>query len=76
MTDAAKALMEQLAKLPIEDRAELAAFLLESLEEPRDPMSDADFKKELYRRWRQIESGEEKGVPAEVVFRRLREKYG
>ncbi len=77
MTEAAEKLKAELAALPPEDRAELAHFLMESLDEHEetDPDWDAAWAIELERRWKEIESGKEKGVPAEEVFRRLREKY-
>jgi putative addiction module component (TIGR02574 family) len=77
MTEAAEKLKAELATLPAEDRAELAHFLMESLDEDEkaDLDWDAAWTAELERRWKEIESGKEKGVPADEVFRRLREKY-
>ena len=75
MTEAAEKLKTELAALPVEDRAELARFLMESLDET-DPGWDAAWTAELDRRWQEIESGKAVGVPGEEVFRRLREKYG
>jgi putative addiction module component (TIGR02574 family) len=63
-------------KLSTKDRADLAYFLLHSLEGEDDPAEVAKaWEKELERRWRRIESGKEKGVPAEEAMAKLREKY-
>jgi putative addiction module component (TIGR02574 family) len=59
----------QLKKLPISQQAELADFLIESLEQ-----EDA-WDKELARRVKEIKSGRARGTPAEKVFAKLREKY-
>jgi putative addiction module component (TIGR02574 family) len=59
----------QLKKLPISQQAELADFLIESLEQ-----EDA-WDKELARRVEEIKSGRARGTPAEKVFAKLREKY-
>lgn len=77
MTEAAEKLKAELAALPADDRVELAHFLMESLdeEEKADPEWDTAWTTELERRWKEIESGKEKGIPAEEVFRQLREKY-
>lgn len=75
MTQSASALKTQLAELSPEDRAELARFLLDSLEH-----SDVQWKEawieELDRRRAELRSGQVKAVPGEEVFRKLREKYG
>ena len=64
-----------LAGLSEDERAELAYFLLQSLNERRGDDSRRDLLTELDRRWHEIESGEEKGVPAEVVHARLRTRF-
>jgi putative addiction module component (TIGR02574 family) len=75
MTEAAEKLKAELAALPAEDREELAHFLFDSLEEEPDPGSDEAWIVELDRRWKEIESGKEVGIPGEEVLRRVREKY-
>ena len=55
------------------DRAELADYLLETLDSEADVA--AAWREELGRRLADIRSGKERGVPAEDVLRRLREKY-
>ncbi len=62
------------AKLSQEQRAELAHFLLESLDS-----EDVDWEKawedELDRRLEEIQSGKAVGVPLEDVLRKLRIQY-
>jgi putative addiction module component (TIGR02574 family) len=76
MTAVAEALKTQLGALPIEDRAELASFLLASLDEGADPDAEAAWDAELARRAEEIRSGRAQGEPAEEVFARLRERLG
>ncbi len=76
MTEAAEKLKAELAALPVEDRAELAHFLLESIDEETDPEAEAAWDAELARRAEEIKSGKAVGVPGEEALRRLREKYG
>jgi putative addiction module component (TIGR02574 family) len=60
--------------LPAPQRAELAYFLLQSLEPEEDGWADA-WREELERRLKQIRAGEVVGIPAEEVLTRLRERY-
>ena len=53
----------------------IAERLYESLHGPNDAEYDPAFVAELNRRIEDIQSGKVKGVPADEVFRRLREKY-
>jgi putative addiction module component (TIGR02574 family) len=77
MSETAEKLKSELAALPTEDRAELAYYLLRSL----DPELDADdnveaaWDAELARRGAEINSGQAEWRPTEDVFARLREKY-
>jgi putative addiction module component (TIGR02574 family) len=71
----------QLLALPGEDRADLALFLLRSLEldgegeEVEEPEWDRAWGAEATRRMCEMESGKVAGIPAEDVLARLREKY-
>ena len=60
--------------LPASQRAELAHFLLQSLEPEAEGWAEA-WQEELARRLKEIRSGQVKGVPAEEVINRLRERY-
>ena len=64
----------QLEKLPREERAELAYFLLSSLE-PEEEGAAAAWDAEISRRVAEIRSGKANGKPAEQVFAELRERY-
>lgn len=60
--------------LPAAERAELAHFLLSSLE-PEEEGWQAAWQAELSRRLEEIRSGTVVGIPAEEVLARLRERY-
>jgi putative addiction module component (TIGR02574 family) len=77
MTEIAKKLKSQVLQLPSKDRAELAYCLLASLEEGREdePGVESAWEAELERRWQEMESGADAGLPAENVFTDLRKKY-
>lgn len=75
MSQAAEELKVELAKLPIPERAELAQFLIRSLEKGWDLETEAAWDAELARRAAEIKSGNAKGESAQVVFDQLRKKY-
>jgi len=64
----------QLGALPEQERAELAHFLLLSLE-PEDKEVDAAWAAEVTSRVAQIRSGDAVGEPAQDVFAELREQF-
>jgi putative addiction module component (TIGR02574 family) len=64
-----------LSRLSVEDRAELAHFLILSLEEEVDKDAEAAWAAELQRRVAEIERGEVVGELASKVFAELRDKY-
>ncbi|HEY5027453.1 MAG TPA: addiction module protein, partial [Candidatus Angelobacter sp.] len=65
----------ELAKLPIPERAELAQFLIHSLEDGWDVETEAAWDAELARRATEIKKGDAKGESAQIVFDTLRKKY-
>jgi len=75
MTEAAEKLKPALSALPPEDRAELAHFLIGSLDPETDEDAEAAWIAELQRRFEDMQSGRVTGVPAEQVFAELRKKY-
>lgn len=75
MTATTQALKDQLEQLSLEERAELAAYLIHSLDSKEDFDSEAAWDAELNRRTREIASGMIEGEPAEDVFARLRGCY-
>jgi putative addiction module component (TIGR02574 family) len=68
-------LKEELLALPVEQRAELAHFLVGSLDSEGDSEVQTAWEQELERRAAEIESGNAIGKPAEQVFADLRRKY-
>ncbi len=68
-------LKDQLSRLPIKTRAELAHFLIESLDGEPDDDWEAAWEVELDRRMAEIENGTVAGIPADEVFAALRAKH-
>ncbi len=64
----------QLEDLSKEERADLAYFLLQTLEPAEE--GAAAWDTEISRRVDEIRSGQATGKPAEQVFVELRERYG
>jgi putative addiction module component (TIGR02574 family) len=75
MSEALETLKSQLVALPPGDRAELADFLIDTLEEESEGNIDATWNAELDRRMADIRSGQVTGKPAEQVFAELRERF-
>jgi putative addiction module component (TIGR02574 family) len=75
MSATAEKLRAELATLSGTDRAELAHFLILSLDEGSDADAEAAWDAELARRAEEIKSGRATGEPAEKVFSELRAKY-
>ncbi len=75
MTETAEKLKAQLSKLSTQERAELADFLIHSLDEGLDADAEAAWDAELARRLEEIKSGNAVGKPADHVFGELRKKY-
>jgi putative addiction module component (TIGR02574 family) len=75
MTESAERIKQELAHLPPQDRAELAHFLIESLDAEVDEDAEAAWEAELLRRAKAIDSGRAVGLPADQVFAELRKKY-
>jgi putative addiction module component (TIGR02574 family) len=63
-----------LANLSVPERAELADYLLESLETPDEGVAEA-WRQELQSRTADIRAGKVEGEPIEGVLHRLRERY-
>lgn len=75
MTEIAEKLKTEVLRLPTDARAELAYCLIRSLDKGEDADAKAAWEAELERRWQEMESGNDPGVPAEDVFAELRKKY-
>jgi putative addiction module component (TIGR02574 family) len=65
----------ELAGLDDADRAELARFLIQSLDKGSDPDAEAAWDAELARRAEEIRGGRASGERAEKVFFELRAKH-
>lgn len=75
MTETAEKLKLELAQLSTEERAELAYFLIHSLDEKPDDNIEGAWDSELTRRMQGIHNGTASGKPSTQVFNELREKY-
>jgi len=64
--------------LPAKDRLGLAKLLLADSDIPDEDPAEvrAAWKAEIRRRIDEIKSGKVDGIPAEEVFRRMRQKFG
>lgn len=74
MTEAVEQLKSQVSTLSAAERAELAYFLLASLE-PEEEGAEEAWRKEIARRITEIRSGQAIGRPIEEVLAELRERY-
>jgi len=71
MTKPAEALLREAIKLDVNERAELAAELLASLDDEPDEDVEAAWAAEIERRIARIEAGTEKLIPWEEVKHRI-----
>jgi putative addiction module component (TIGR02574 family) len=78
VSEAAEKLKAALLELPEIERLELANFIYESLPSPPGILheDDPDLDQVLEQRIRDLETGKDAGVPAELVFEKLRQKFG
>lgn len=74
MTEAVEQLKSQAITLTVAERADLAYFLLTSLEPEEEGVEDA-WRKEIARRVKEIRSGEAMGRPLDEILAELRERY-
>src|SRR5581483_6267917 len=74
MTNAVELLKPQLERLTPEERAEVARYLLASLEREEEG-AEAAWRAEVSRRVADIQAGRASGKPADQLFAELREKY-
>ena len=75
MTEAVESLKSQISHLSSQERAELAYFLIHSLDDGVDADAESAWDAELARRMAEITSGEAVGEPADTVLAELRQKY-
>jgi putative addiction module component (TIGR02574 family) len=74
LSKTAQKLKAELSRLSSKDRAELAHYLLHSLDDS-DLQAQAAWDAELADRLNEIKSGKAKGEPGASVFAELRKKY-
>ena len=75
MTETAEKLKLELSQLSAQERAELAHFLIHSLDEDINDDVEAAWDTELTNRLSDIHRGTAIGEPSNQVFSELREKY-
>ncbi|KYC40644.1 addiction module component [Scytonema hofmannii PCC 7110] len=75
MTETAEKLKLELSQLSLQERAELAHFLIHSLDEGVNDDVEAAWDTELTKRLEDIHRGTAIGEPSVQVFSQLREKY-
>ncbi len=75
MNTTVERLKSELTALSVEHRAELAHFLIQTLNTEGDAEVDQAWEDEVNRRLDQIKSGNARGIPADQVFARLKAKY-
>jgi putative addiction module component (TIGR02574 family) len=75
MAETLEHLKEQLGTLAAPERAELARFLINSLDQEEDPGAEAAWEAELTRRVADIRSGKVSAKPATQVFEEIRETF-
>ena len=76
MTENAERVKQEVLQLPEADRAELARFLIESLDESEDPdVVEAAWDEELRRRVERLKQGKSRLRPAHQVLAEIRDKY-
>jgi len=75
MTVALKELTKKVLSLPVQERAELAHNLIQSIDSDVGQDVSSSWDVELEKRVHEINEGKVKGIPAEEVFANLREKY-
>ncbi|HXH38924.1 MAG TPA: addiction module protein [Thermoanaerobaculia bacterium] len=66
-----QALFEEASELPVQDRAELAGLLLESIDDPPDEGAEDAWALEIERRMAEYRAGRVKTIPWSEVRARL-----
>jgi len=70
----AKKLLRKALTLPVDERAELAGSLIESLDSSTDKSTRTAWDMEIFRRMRELDSGRVKAIPIGRFSRRLTPK--
>jgi putative addiction module component (TIGR02574 family) len=73
MSAITEVLKDRFSHLDVDERAELAAYLIRTLDDETDEAGvEAAWEAELARRSSEIERSEVEGIPAEELFAKLR----
>jgi putative addiction module component (TIGR02574 family) len=75
VTETAEKLKLELSHLSVQERAEIASFLIHSLDENTDQDIESAWDAELVQRTQDINSSNASGDPSGQVFAELRQKY-
>ncbi len=75
MSEAMESLKSQVTALSSRDRAELAHFLIGTLDAESEDDVDAEWRAEVDRRLQGDRSGNSSGKPADQVFAELRARF-
>jgi putative addiction module component (TIGR02574 family) len=75
MIDTIERLKSEAGQLPPAQRADLAYYLISSLDESADPDAESAWDAEIDRRVGEIQTGKAVGHPIEDVLAELRERY-
>lgn len=75
MTQTAQRLWDELAQLSAKDRAELAHYLIGSLDTEIDEDAESAWAEEVDRRAAEIRSGNVVGIPVEQVMAELKKRF-
>ena len=70
-------LKENITKLPVEDRADLARWIISNLEDIEDDDSSIDmiWRAEIRKRAHEIKTGSAETIPAEEMWKDLLSRY-
>ena len=68
-------IIEQIAALPVEERAAVADGILQTLNTP-DPEIDSKWLAEAQRRLKEVQDGEIEPVTADEVRRQIQDRFG
>ncbi|MGB8473052.1 MAG: addiction module protein [Candidatus Acidiferrum sp.] len=71
MSEEAAELLKKALSLPVSERADLAGFLIESLDDAQDPSVEGAWDEEAARRMADIDSGKVKPLSLQEARRRL-----
>jgi putative addiction module component (TIGR02574 family) len=75
MSTALKKLTREALELTEKDRAKLVHALIRSIDGKPDADAEAEWDAEIGKRVGEIRTGKVKGIPADSVFAKLKDKY-